>query len=182
MKIFLLLGFVGMLVDACFGATGSTAIEQQQQQPGVQAIVRNQPIPDLGGWSFEREVVRQTYVARNHVISTWTYMLLEYTGKVVEICESRGYPIPYSTELSNPLQLARETDPQSSAVGNPEPNGLYPPPTANATLVQCVNPDGSVSPTYWENNVFALPYPLKNPDIVLQRADTKSSLSVSVTR
>lgn len=180
-KLFAFLGLLTTLLDTCYGASGSTAIEQAQQQPGVQAIVRNQPVPDLGGWSFEREVVRQTYIARNNTVSTWTYMFLEYLGKVVLICESRGYPIPYSTELTNPLQLSRADSSSSTAVGNPEPNGLYPPAVAAATLVQCVNSDGTVSPTYWENNVFALPYPVKS-DIQLQRTDTKSSVSIPTSR
>ena len=91
-------------------------------------------------------------------------------GKIIEICSSIGYPIPYSTQLTNPLQY---TGPNGAVVGNPEPNGLYSPDSAEGTIVNCVNPDGSVTPTYWEPRIFTLPYRIK-ADVVIARADDKA--------
>jgi hypothetical protein len=130
--------------------------EKAQQATGQQALLDNQPVPDLGGYSFERDIVIKTYLARNGTIATYAYMFT-MDGKIVEICPSIGYPIPYSTQLTNPLQ-AMTSYTNDPVVGNPEPNGLYTPSNAAATLVQCVNPDGSVSPTYIEWYVLAFPY------------------------
>ena len=66
-------------------------------------------------------------------------------------------------------------------ISNPEPNGLYPPDNAAATIVNCVNPDGSLTPTYWEDNVFALPYRIKS-DRMIEREDTTSSFSLDIKK
>lgn len=155
--------------------------ELAQQDLGQASLLDNQPIPDLGGYSFERDIVIKTYLARNRTIATYTYTMTEIDAKIIEICASVGYPIPYSTQLTNPLRTAYPNRLDSAVVGNPEPSGLYPPSSAEGTLVNCVNPDGSVTPTYWEPRVFALPYRIK-ADIELQRLDDKSSFSVEVKK
>lgn len=141
-------------------------VEQQQQVAGNLAIVQNQPAPDLGGYSFERQVLIETYLARNNTVATYAYMFT-MDGKIVEICPSIGYPIPYSTQLTNPMVAQYGTN-GNFTMPNAEPNSLYPPSDAAATLVQCVNPDGSVSPTYIEWYVLAFPYRIKS-DYQLER-------------
>jgi hypothetical protein len=168
----LVFGLVGCVVDS------SNKIESEQQRAGVTSIILNQPVPDLGGYSFERDIVIQTYIARNQTISTYTYFMT-FDGRIVELCASIGYSIPYSTQLTSPDKLAWESYSDSAVVSQSEPNGLYPPSDAAATLVQCVNPDGTVSPMYFEDNVFAMPYRIQS-DLKIQRYDDKSSFSVTV--
>ena len=172
MKKLLVLVLAFVLV-AC--APSVSRVEQQQQYTGNLAIVQNQPAPDLGGYSFERQVLIETYLARNNTVSTFSY-LFTFDGKIVEICASIGYPIPYSTQLTNPMKI----DYGSSyvVIPNAEPNSLYPPSSAAATLVQCVNSDGSVSPTYIEDNVMAFPYRIKS-DFALEKIG-EPSFSVQV--
>lgn len=183
-NILFIVAIAAILVGCVGVGTDSAQIEHNQQEAGVTAILENQPVPDLGGFSFERQIVSETYLARNKSFDTYTYVLLEYTGQVMEICPSKGYPIPYSTELTNPTQLQVNyvktqwgSQWVEGPIGNPEPNGLYPPATADATLVTCINPDGSISPTYWETKVFAVPYRLK-ADITLNRTDDTQSFTV----
>ena len=153
-SILLSLGLVvAFVLVACSEREQAQYAERKQQGAGVLAIVQNQPIPNLGGYSFERQIMIETYLARNNTISTFAY-LFTFDGKIVEICPSIGYPIPYSTQLSNPYD--------EYGRANPEANSLYPPSDAAATLVQCVNADGSVSPTYIEDNVMAFPYRIKS--------------------
>jgi hypothetical protein len=162
MKKFILFVLVlAFALTAC--QPSASSIEQSQQYESQVSLMQNQPAPDLGGWSFEREVIRQTYLARNNTIATYAYMFT-MDGKIIEICASVGYPIPYSTQLTNPMKVEYS----SLAIPNPEPNGLYPPSDAAATLVQCVNPDGSVSPVYIEWYVLAFPYRIQS-DAQLQR-------------
>ena len=170
-----LLVALASVVAACTPSELTVQKEKEQQGKAVLAIVENQPVPDLGGWSFEREIVRQTYIARNRNIATYTYMIT-LDGRIVEICASVGYQIPYSTQLTNPEQVY-----VGAAISQAEPNGLYPPLNAEATLVQCTNKDGTVSPTYFEPRVFALPYRIKS-DIQLTRLDEKSSFSVTTSK
>lgn len=58
-------------------------------------------------------------------------------------------------------------------ISNAEPNSLYAPGDAAATFVQCVNEDGSVSPVYWEPELFSLPYRIKS-DVQLERVGDPS--------
>jgi hypothetical protein len=158
-------------------APDTSDIEQGQQASAINAIIQNQPIPDLGGYSFERQIVIETYLARNNTIATYAYMIT-MDGKIIEICPSIGYPIPYSTQLTNPMRTMNGYY-QGSVVANAEPNGLYPPGDAAATLVQCVNPDGSVTPVYIEWYVLAFPYQIAS-DLQLQRiGDTSFSVDVA---
>lgn len=164
------------------GCVDSTAYREEQQQVEIanQEIVRNQPAPNLGGWSFERHIVTEVYKARNRTISTYTYTIFPYTGQIVEICASVGYPIPYSTQLTSPERIAeRYTQGGFAIVTNPEPNGLYPPDNAAATIVNCVNPDGTVTPVYVEDNVMALPYRIKADRAFEREEGAESSLKLS---
>lgn len=160
---------IALLFTAC-APTSVSDVEQSQQEAGNMAIIQNQPVPDLGGYSFERQIVIETYLARNRTISTYAY-IMTYDGRFIEICPSIGYPIPYSTQLTNPERVERYS--AAIVLPNAEPNSLYPPESAAATLVQCVNPDGSVSPVYVEENVQAFPFRIVS-DIQLQRAGEPS--------
>lgn len=142
-------------------ACGYQAQNERDTYNAVTAIVRNQPLPNLGGFSFEREVARTTLVARNRdVVATYTYLMVPTVqgGQIIEICASLGYPIPYGVQLTAP--------------NLPEPNGLYSPGDAAATWVNCVNDDGTVTPTYFEDNVFALPYRIKADRVLEHTSQT----------
>lgn len=150
---------------------GSQSIESQQQEANQLSLIQNQPVPNLGGYSFERDVVIQTYLARNRTIATYTYTMTEIDARIIEICASIGYPIPYATQLTNPLNWVGSN---RAVIGNPEPNGLYSPDSAEGTIINCANGDGTITPTYWEPRVFALPYRIKS-DMQLQRIEGVTS-------
>jgi len=182
---FTLMGVIlGLILTACAQNTiDSTQKEAINQDRGNSAITDNQPLPDLGGWSYERQLVIDTYIARNNQVSTWTYMFLQM-GKLIEICPSVGFPVPYSTQLTSPEKVYTPYSYQygTLTIPNPEPNSLFPPAMADATWVSCVNPDGSISPEYFENQVFALPKRIKS-DYQLENADDKApSFTVNTTR
>lgn len=165
-KLMFVIVILSMILVACGEQQSVNALEQTQQKQGGLSIVQNQPIPDLGGYSLERQIVIETYLARNSTIATYSYMIT-YDGKIIEICPSIAYPIPYSTRLTSPDKMAYSST-DSSVLSNAEPNSLYPPGDAAPTLVQCVNPDGSVSPVYIEWYVLAFPFRIES-DAQLKR-------------
>lgn len=168
-----------VMVFALYACGSSvTQDEQSQQQLANSAIVQNQPVPDLGGYSFERQIMIDTYIARNSNVNTYAYMFT-MDGKIVEICPSIGFPIPYSTQLSNPTKVDWIHG-SYWALPNAEPNSLYPPADAAATLVQCVQPDGSVTPVYIEWYVLSFPYRIKS-DYQIEQT-TVASFTVPVTK
>ena len=159
---------LSLAITGCYADTQSDA-ENKQQSLIVSAITENQKIPDLGGYSFERQIVIETVLARNNTVSTYTYQIT-MTGFIIEICPSVGYPIPYSTQLTNP-QIPTRLKVDSAeggvyflegVVANPEVTGLYPPVSADATWIQCANSDGSVTPVYYEEKVEAFPFRIQS--------------------
>lgn len=182
-RIFALIILAAILLVGC-GTANSNVIETRQQDAGTIAIVQNQPVPDIGGYSFERQIVIETFIARNNTIATYSY-LMTLDGRIIEICPSIGYPIPYSTQVTSPEKLANN-NPQhlpsydASVIPQSEPNGLYAPDNAAATFVQCVNADGSVSPAYIEQDVMAFPFRIKS-DFQLERIG-ETSFKVDATK
>jgi len=183
-KFFVILNMILIFVLSGCVTANSNQIETNQQDSIVKSIVQNQPVPDIGGYSFERQVVIETYLARNNTITTYSY-LMTLDGKIIEICPSIGYPIPYSTQLTAPEKLANNVEgtvasTAASVIPQSEPNGLYPPDNAAATLVQCVQSDGAVSPVYIEQDVMAFPYRI-NSDFQLTQVG-EASFSVKVNK
>jgi hypothetical protein len=176
-RIVLVLVLLSLVLSGCL-ATSSNDIERAQSETAQMSIIQNQPAPDLGGYSFEREIVIQTYLARNNTIATYAYMFT-MDGKLIEICPSIGYPIPYSTQITSP-DKGEVFYGESLVLQNAEPNGLYPPGDAAATLVQCTNEDGSVTPVYIEWYVLAFPYRIKS-DFQLEKIGA-TSFSVKVDK
>jgi hypothetical protein len=142
-RVFLAIALLFVFIAGCT----SQQTSYYQTEAAIKSIIANQPIPNLGGFSFEREMARQTMISRNRdVVSTYTYMFLETVsgGQIIEICPSMGYPIPYGVQMTSPTMA--------------EANGLFYPDSAEATWVNCINDDGTVTPVYIEPRVIAFPY------------------------
>jgi hypothetical protein len=139
--------------------------ETQQQGAAYDQLVRNQPAPTFD-WSQEREIAIQLYKARQGAIATFSVVQSPFTGKVLWSCPSIGFPLPYSTQITNPNYVADESDHGSYAIlPQQEPNGLYPPPSSAATWVPCVNAKGEITPVYEEKDVTVFMQPMQEgPD------------------
>lgn len=145
-------------------------IAVQQQQATYQ---RAQPIPRLD-WSLERDIVIQLYKARNQRVATHTVWRGD-TSVVEGHCPSIGYPIPYDTSLTNPLQpvwkyFTRQGGGSGVALEQAEPNGIFASKNSTATWVRCVV-SGKEAPIYVEGKVTAYPYPIKVKDGVVTPVD-----------
>lgn len=140
-----------LLLSGCPDATGTErdAVDRQQ---GIYS--KAQPVPFFD-YSLERDVVSQLYRARNQKVATHTVWRSDM-GMIEGDCRSIGYPIPYDTSLTNPLQ------PYPSRAGivveQAEPNGLYASHNSIATWVRCVTPFGDEVPVYIESKVTAYPF------------------------
>jgi len=131
-------------------------VNAQQEQYAV-----SQPVPWFD-YSLERDVVIQLYQARQEKVATYTVWRGD-TSVVEGHCPSIGYPIPYDTSLTNPLQGVGYHDAQTS-IEQAEPNGLFSSKNSIATWVRCVyNISGKATevPIYIESKVTAYPFPVK---------------------
>jgi len=161
-------------------ARDQESVRQQQMQ-----YQTAQPIPKLD-FSLERDIVIQLYTARNERVATHTVWRGD-TSKIEGECPSIGYPIPYDTSLTNPLQLSHKWVGSNAAhymlegaVEQPEPNGVFASKNSIATWVRCVV-DGEEVPVYIEGKVTAYPYAVEidyEKGIVRRAGNAKPSVVI----
>lgn len=167
--------------DSCDNAGGEAARKESNQQGAAyRNILRNQPPPSYD-FSMERKIMIALYNARQHSIATYSFAQSEFTGKVLWSCPSLGYPIPYSTQLTNPNQIVWLNSHVTTLPQN-EPNGLFPPPSSEATWVPCVDETGNITPVYEEKRVTVFLRPMREQDGQLVPSEGKPSLSIAPSK
>ena len=173
---FCLLALSACTADECTNTPAPTANQSESaaQNDGLLQVHRNQPAPQVD-WSFDREVVIQMFLARQHGVATYSVVYDQYAapGSRIEFaCPSLGYPVPYSTQITNPHTAERvvlgyrqneygSAHTEAVVVDQAEPNGLFPPPSSEATWVPCVSDGGQLQPQYVEDRVSTFAYPVQ---------------------
>lgn len=147
-----------MAQDGCDNAERRDRQAVDEQQRVYQTA---QPLPHFE-FSLEREVAIELYQARNQAVAThsvWRSM----SGVIEGDCPSIGYPIPYDSSLTNPMQVSPMNS--GAVVAQAEPNGLYSGQGgAISTWVRCVsevNGRRVTAPLYIESIVTTYPYPVE---------------------
>jgi hypothetical protein len=176
-----ILAFLLLFAQSCDSAQPSTESNQVNDQQTIYSD--NQPLHKYD-YSPERDELQQIYDARMKVVNTWT--VIYSMGKPIFVCPSKGYPIPYTTQLTNPSQVQEDHSEYGGNVVIPqaEPNGLYT-GTSTATWVLCIRtlPGGGseIDPVYSEPDALAFPYPVKIDDNgIIVDAGGNSSVSINV--
>lgn len=157
-----ILPLAALLFLPCIAADGcedadraeSNTVNAQQE-----VYRRNQPVPTFQ-WSLERHLMIQLYQARNTTATTYSYVVNQYTGRISWSCTSLGFPIPATTQLTNPEQYAY----QGATLPQAEPNGLFAPPSTNGTWVLCTGEGGLLEPVYVEEHVRTFTRPMEEHD------------------
>ena len=153
------------------------AVGAQQAQYGVA-----QPIPSFD-WSLERDIVAQLYHARNERVTTHTVWRAN-SGMIEGDCPSIGYPLPYDTSLTNPLQVGWSSSQGGAGViEQAEPNGIFASKNSTATWVRCVTEvNGTLveAPVYVESKVTTWAFPVE-VNYETNRAIPVSGATPSVT-
>lgn len=149
---------IPMLVTACDNNSAVTG--EQRAVNTLQQYAQNKiPTPVMKNF-LERYLMNELYLARDNAVSTWSYIQSPYTGKILWMCQSIGFPIPGGTQLTNPSQYYLN----GGVLPQAEPNSLYSPETSAGTYVMCVNDDGTISPVYKEPNVETSMCPIAEVD------------------
>jgi len=111
-------------------------------------------LPNITNFT-EAKFARQIAELRDQSIKTWTYYV-DLNGGRHLLCESVGYALPYSVQLTNPERYVYE----GATIPQAEPNGLFMPESAEASWVMCSDGKGSVAPVYSEPRLLVSPFPL----------------------
>jgi hypothetical protein len=154
--------------SGCASAPSSNDIQRDTQARVTGEAVREVGVPSIINFREMRQL-KDIYELRDqNGLVTYTYLFPEMTGKPIFFCDSIGYGIPYATEFSagesmQHYSLESSTTTYSGAERLPqaEPNGLFPPSSADGTWVLCREPGGkNVRPQYVEPKVLVTTFPL----------------------
>ncbi len=162
---------VSVLLSACAPAQTSSDIQRSRQEKVVAEGVAQVGLPAIKNFR-ELKLAKDIYELRDQTgLTTYSYLWSEYQGKMVFLCESIGYPIPYSVQFTAPESVqtyningtngsgtyyGKEVLPQA------EPNGLFSPGAAEGTWVMCKDPNGKdTRPVYIEPRVIVSQFKLQ---------------------
>lgn len=157
--LFLALSCMG--VEECDDGCGTSKAEKADRaQADEQQLLyqKTQPVPKML-YSQERDAITQLYLARNK--NVYTHTIWRGDTSIIEYdCPSIGYPLPYDTSLTNPLQAYGNGSAYTS-IEMAEPNGLFSSKNSIATWARCIGPEGRIEAIYIEAKLTAFPFPLK---------------------
>lgn len=146
---------IALTVTGCSNQNGNVT-EHNDQLAGTNLLVNNQPPPIFGTSAIRQEVIEiEAIEALGSPTTTFFYPpgASPATGaKPFKSCPSEGEPIPNTTSLTNPTQVAPGHD---VPIDQMDPNGIYTPTASSGTFVLCLTPGGGTKLTYWEGDVFA---------------------------
>lgn len=173
LKMFALVLLMVPIIGASDCATEASDEAKTNQ---IMAEMRSQVgLPNITNFT-EAKLARTIAELRDQQIRTWTYYL-DLNGGRHLLCESVGYGLPYSVQLTNPMKYAVN----STTLPQAEPNGLYMPADAEATWALCSDGKGGIAPVYSEPRLIVSPFPLGhieaakssgfNDEVTIQRLD-----------
>lgn len=162
----LLLCFAIFSAESESSCDDSATTKVDKQQSEQQAVLLAEGAARTGMPAIqnfrEKKILKDILELRDQDgLVTYTYIVAEMTGKLVPICDSIGYGVPYSTEYTNPAHAAYPDYHDSAVLPQADPNGLFSPSSADGTWVMCKNPNGKdVRPIYIEPHVIVSPFKL----------------------
>jgi hypothetical protein len=145
----------------CFNDT-SDDIQRRQQETLLKEGTAQTGMPAIKNFR-ERKLLKDILELRDQTgLMTYTYLWSDFQGKLVFLCNSIGYGIPYATQYTNPQK--RDCGSCTVVLPQADPNGLFYPASAEGTWVMCLD-EGSkeTRPVYIEPRVVVSPFKLKGP-------------------
>jgi len=149
--------FAALMLVGCDFQPSSEEIQNVKQEQINKQAVQSVGMPNIIHF-FEKRLFKTILELRDQGILTYTYTGPDYQGKFHFLCNSVGYPIPYSTQYTNPMQPGSYT---GTTIPQADPNGLYSPSSAEGTYILCQNPNNSKEskPVYSEPRLTTLSWP-----------------------
>lgn len=159
-----MLALTGASENSCDARSTSDDIQLEQQERVLKEGTSQVGMPAIINFR-ERKLLKEIFEMRDQAsFVTYTYLWNEFNGKMVFLCQSIGYPIPYATQFTNPGKLAGSNYANHPLVVMPQadPNGLFSPASADGTWILCKNPKSDeIKPVYVEPKVTTSPFRLE---------------------
>jgi len=164
MKRWLCIGVLFLVLAGCteYQPT-SDQTQQRQQERALSEGSSKVGMPAIKNFR-ERKLLKDILEMRDQTgLTTYTYTFAELSGRLVFLCDSIGYPIPYSTQFTNPQKIEDYRANVGYAIlPQADPNGLFSPGTAEGSWVMCKDPNGKdVRPVYSEPRLVTSQFKLQ---------------------
>lgn len=136
-------------------------LQARQQAEQTKMAVQSTGMPAITNFTEKKNMKMILEMRDNPGLRTYTYMR-DMHGGMHKLCNSIGYPIPYSTQYTNPQHIEEQGNGYGYAIlPMADPNGLYSPESAEGSYVMCLNPkDKQLTPVYVEERLITSPYEL----------------------
>ncbi len=159
MRLVMVLLAVLVLATGCAMEGESDRRQRQMQEKLTLEATAQTGMPAIVNFR-ERKLLKEILELRDQDgLTTYTYLWNEFNGRLVYLGETIGYGIPYATQYTNPQK--RMLGSEGGVIPQADPNGLFPPASAEGTWVLLKNPGGSdVKPVYVEPRIVVSPFPL----------------------
>ncbi len=147
----------------------SDDIQRKQQESILREGTASVGMPAIKNFR-ERRLLKDILELRDQAnVSTYTYLQSSVSGRLVYLCDSIGYGIPYATQFTNPQKAEQYFSPGGHAtwavLPQADPNGLFSPAAADGTWVMCKDPSGSaVKPVFIEPRIVVSPFRLPSAE------------------
>lgn len=151
---------LGLSLAACDMPQDPRQQEEAAQEKLTAAAQNTLGLPNIVNFQ-EKRVLKDIIEMRDAAnLRTFTYTL-DVNGSLHKLCDSVGYGIPYSTQYTNPQQIADSYQSGYAIIPQADPNGLYSPASADGTWVLCKDPNGDkVAPVFIEPTIIVSQFPL----------------------
>ena len=158
-----------ILTVACAPTPTAADVQRDRQELVVAEGIQEVGVPSIKNFR-EMKLAKDIYEMRDQTgLTTYTYLWNEFNGKLVFLCNSIGYPLPYATQFTAPEAMQTYNLAARSSGGDgterlpqPEINGLFSPSSAEGTWVLCKDPNGpDTRPVYTEPRVIVSQHPLE---------------------
>lgn len=147
---------VSALLVGCTDAPPTADQTQSQQQAKLlNEATRQTAMPAITNFT-ERKELKTILEERDKAnLITYLYTQNQMDGKWVYQGEAIGFPLPYSTEYTNPSYVANWRDQVGYAIlPQADPNGLFSSQNTQADWIMAINPEtNKPEPEYMEPNV-----------------------------
>lgn len=152
-------------LTACSNYAGNSGQgkEFKTNQSQQHQYEQSQPNPFFK-FSEYRKITQQVETAEAKGLQG-TAFFMSFQDYPIFTCTSLGQPVPATVQLTNPSQPYLQRVPGGSGggydysaleIGNMDPNGVYSPPDASGTHVECVNAQGQKELITWEGKVLSV--------------------------
>ena len=172
---------IAAVAALCLGAAACGAVSEpssdvqqsREQETALREAQAQMGSPNVVNFTRRRLLKDIIEMLDRPNLVTFTYTFSEMTGRPLFFCNSIGYPFPFSTQYSNPMQISYRSSYGIAVLPQAEPDGTFPPSSSEASWVLCIDPDRQVaSPVYSEPRLMVAQFRL-TPDTPQAVADVR---------